>query len=139
LASARSGHFTESPAPYEVVLVGEKVVFDKAEKVSSEGMIRDLGVREPISAQATYFGFSVIWDGKEYKRKPFHGPWNGPDVLFPKAAMPLSVSLKDFPVPAQALMPGRHTIAVKDAFAESNTITVFIENTKNSSSPVKSP
>jgi hypothetical protein len=132
LAFAVSGNPTESPTPYEVVLVGEKVLFEKAETVSSEIIIRDLGVRKAISAPGTYFGLSVVWDGKEYKRKPMsRGPWNGPHELFSKGSMRLSVAMKDFPIPAEALTNGRHTIALKDALAESNTITVFIEKSSD--------
>jgi hypothetical protein len=131
LAVAISGNPTESPAPYEIVLVGEKVVFDRADKVSSDIVIRDLGRVRNILASAMYFGLSVVWDGKEYKRNR-RGPWNGPEVLFPKAGMRLDVLLKDFPVPAQSLADGPHTLALKDAMAKSNTLTIFIENARNS-------
>ncbi len=125
-------HTNESPPPYEIVLIGEKVVFDKAEKISTEITLRDLGVRKEISAPGTYFGFMVVWDGKAYKRNPIsRGPWNGAQHLFPKAAVRLEILLKDFPVPAEALIEGRHSMALKDAFAESNTITVFIEKSSD--------
>ena len=127
LALVLSGSPTGSPAPYEIVLVGEKVVFDKAETVSSQLVIRDLGMKELI-APTLLRELSVIWDGKSYKREGM-GPWNGPREIFPKTALRERISLSDFRVPAEALTAGRHTIAIKDAVTDSNTLTVFIEKT----------
>ncbi len=114
-------------SPYEIVLGGEKVVFDKAETVSSPIVIRDLGVKKMI-APDLYWGLSVVWDGKEYKRDPKHiGMWNGPWEIMPKTAWRTIFSLSEYLVPAEVLTVGRHTIALRDAFAESNTLTVSIE------------
>ncbi len=70
LALAMSGDATGASAPYEIVLEGETVVFDKAETVTSQIVIRDLGVKKMI-APDLYWGLSVVWDGKEYKRDPY--------------------------------------------------------------------
>ena len=114
---------------YEIVLVGEHVVFDKAESVSSQIIIRNLGVKKMI-VPGLYWGLSVVWDGKEYKRDPKHiGVWNGPGEIIPKGVLGTGFSLSEYLVPAEALTAGRHTIAMKDAFAESNTLKVFIEKT----------
>src|SRR5882672_154571 len=84
LLERQRGNPTGSPSPYEIVLEGEKVVFDKAETVSSQVVIRDLGVKKMI-APDLYWGLSVVWDGKEYKRDPKHiGMWNGPWEILPK-------------------------------------------------------
>ena len=114
---------------YEIVLVGQLVVFDKAESVSSQIIIRNLGMKKMI-VPGLYWGLSVVWDGKEYKRDPKHiGPWNGPGEIISKGVLGTGFSLSEYLVPAEALTAGRHTIALKDAFAESNTLTVFIEKT----------
>jgi len=117
------------PAPYEIVLHGERVVFDKAESVSIQITIRNLGMRKLI-APDLYWGVSVIWDGKEYKRDPKHTgrwKWNGPGEVSPKTAWRTGFSLSEYLVPAEVLTAEPHTVALKDAFAESNTLTVFIE------------
>jgi len=49
LALAMSGDATGASAPYEIVLEGETVVFDKAETVTSQIVIRDLGVKKMIA------------------------------------------------------------------------------------------
>jgi hypothetical protein len=78
-----------------------------------------------------YWGLSVVWDGKEYRRDPKHiGSWNGPWEIMPKTAWRTGFSLSEYLVPVEVLTAGRHTIALKDAAAESNTLTVFIEKTK---------
>jgi len=130
LTLALSGKPSGSPAPYEIVLQGDRVVFDPSESVSSRIIVRDLGVKKMI-APDLYHGLSVVWDGKVYKRDPNRQlPWNGPSEIIPKTAWGTGFSLSEFPVPAGALTLGRHTVALKDANAESNTITVFIEKTK---------
>ena len=47
----------------------------------------------------------------------------------PKTALRTRFSLSEYLVPAEALTAGRHTIALRDPSAESNTLTVFIEKT----------
>jgi hypothetical protein len=125
-----SGNPTRSSSPYEIVLEGEKVVFDKAESVSIQITVRDLGVKKMI-APDLYWGLSVVWDGREYKRDPkYIGNWNGPWEIIPKTAWRTGFSLSEYLVPVEVLTAGGHTIALKDASAESNTLTVFIEKTK---------
>ena len=114
---------------YEIVLDEEPFVFDKAESVSIQINIRNLEMRKLI-APDLYWGLSVLWDGKEYKRDPKHTgrwKWNGPVEIIPKTAWRTGFSLSEYLVPAEVLTAGRHTIALKDAFAESNTLTVVIE------------
>jgi hypothetical protein len=114
-------------APYEIVLDGEHVMFVNPESVSIQITMRDLGVKKMI-APDLYWGLSVLWDGKEYKRDPkYIGSWNGPWEILPRTAWRTGFSLSEYLVPAKALTAGRHTIALKDAFAESNTLTVFLE------------
>ncbi len=127
LALAVSGNRTGSPAPYEIVLKGENVVYENAESVSIQIIVRNLGMKTLI-APDLYWGLSVLWDGKEYKRDPKHMLlWDGHAEILPKTALRTRFSLSEYLVPAEALTAGRHTIALKDAFAESNTLTVFIE------------
>jgi hypothetical protein len=105
-------------------------VFDKAESISSQMVIRDLGVKKMI-APDLFWGLSVVWDGKEYKRDPkWIGDWNGQSEIIPKTAWSTTFSLSEYLVPSKVLTPGRHTVALKDAFAKSNTLTVFIEKSK---------
>ena len=114
-------------APYEIVLNGENVVFDKAESVSSRIIIRNLGLKKML-APDLYWGLAVVWDGKEYKRDPKRiGMWDGHGEIFPKGVFSTGFSLSEYLVPTEVLTAGGHTIALKDASAESNTLTVFIE------------
>jgi len=113
--------------PYELVVIDDRVTFDKTEDVSIQVVIRDLGVKKMV-APDLWWGLSVVWDGKEYERDPkYKGAWNGPREIMPKTAWRTSFSLSEYRVPTAALTAGRHTIALKDAFSESNTLTVFIE------------
>ena len=114
-------------AKYEIVLNGEEVVFEKAESVAIWIAIRNLGTKKLIALDLIS-GLSVVWDGKEYKCAKFS--WNGPYEIIPKGYLRTGFSLSDCLVPAEVLTAGRHTIALKDAFAESNTLTVFIEKSK---------
>jgi hypothetical protein len=130
LALAVSGNLTGSPSPYEIVLEGENVVFDKAESVSMQIIVRNLGMKKLIAPEL-YWGLSVVWDGKEYKRDHKHiGTWNGHAEITPKTVWRTGFSLSEYLIPAEALTAGRHTMALRDAFTESNTLTVFIEKTK---------
>ncbi len=130
MSFAVSGATDKSAVAYEIVLEGDKVVFDNAETVSSQIVIRDLGVKKMIAPEL-YWGLSVVWDDKEYKRDPKHtSSWNGPGEIIPKTAWRTGVSLSEYLVPAQALTAGRHTLALKSASGESNTLTVFIEKKK---------
>jgi len=119
----------KKPAPYEIVLDGDNVEFNKDETVSSQIVIRDLGVKKMI-APDLYWGLSVVWDGKEYWPDRKRRAWNGPWEIAPKTAWRTGCSLSEYLVPTEVLTAGRHTIALKDASAESNTLTVFIETTK---------
>src|SRR5438876_9874695 len=113
--------------PYEIVLDGQRVVFDKAQSVSIQITVRNLGMKKLI-APDLYWGLSVVWDGKEYKRNPKHSVlWDGHAEIMPKTAWRTTFSLSEYLVPAEAWTAGRHSIALRDAFAESNTLTVFIE------------
>ena len=127
LASASFGNSSKSAPPYEIVLDTEKVVFNEDDGISIQIVIRDLGTQKMI-APHLYWGLSVVWDAKEHKRDPNQRTaWNGPWEIIPKTAWRTAFSLSEYLVPAKALTAGRHTIALKDAFAESNTLTVFIE------------
>jgi len=120
---------TPKDAPYEIVLDGEHVVFDKAESVSIQITVRNLGTKK-LFMPDLYWGLSVVWDGKAYKRNPnYIGPWNGIAELIPKGSWRSTFSLSEYLVPVDLLTVGRHTIALKNASAESNTQTIFLEKT----------
>ena len=123
LALAMPAAQRRAPAPYEIVLEGDKVVFENAETISSQIVVRDLGVKKMI-APYLYWGLSIVWDGKEYKRDPKRiGNWNGPMEIIPKTAWRTGFSLSEYLVPVEALTAGRHTIALRDASSESNALT----------------
>jgi len=71
---------------------------------------------------------SIVWDGKEYKQPEWHSAWSE-IPLEPKSCMFNYYLLSNFKIPPEALTYGRHTIAVREQSAESNTLTVFIERT----------
>jgi len=50
----------------------------------------------------------------------------GPLKIRPISAWGTKVALSRYDIPRSALAPGKHTIAVRDKFAESNTLTLFI-------------
>jgi hypothetical protein len=117
---------TTSTAPYELTLIAEKKPFASADQVYPAIDIKILGTKEWY-APTLYWGLKLVWDGKEYARKPEHiGAWNGPGLLGPNTSMRTAISVVEYTVPAAALAPGRHTMAVKDKHAQSNTIVVVI-------------
>ncbi len=121
---------TTSSLPYEVVLDAEGVVFEKVEVANINLTVRDLGVRKMI-APDLFWGLTMVWDGKAYQRDPkYVGNWNGPWEILPRTAWKAVCSPTEYLLPKEVLSPGRHTIALRDAFAESNTLTIFIEPKK---------
>src|ERR1044071_7037253 len=116
-------------APYEIVLDGEHIEFDKPESVWLPITVRNLGTKK-LFVPDLYWGLSVVWDGTAYKRNPaYMGSWNGLADLypFPKGFWRSGFSLSEYLVPMDLLTAGRHTIALRDASAESNTQTIFVE------------
>ena len=52
---------------------------------------------------------------------------SGPMKIIPKTSWGTAVDLSRYDVPKTALLPGKHTVAVRNKHAASNTLTVFIE------------
>lgn len=77
------------------------------------------------------FALTVIWDGKEYKgTHELELGFTGSPEFPPKATCRFTLPLLHYGIPSEALASGRHTIAVKEAEMESNTLTVFVETRK---------
>jgi HEAT repeat protein len=112
-------------APYELTLIAEKPL-PSADLVCPAIDITDLGVRE-WDAPTLYWGLKLVWDGKVYARTSEHmGAWGGPLGIARNSTWRTSISVTEYTVPAGALAPGKHTMAVQDDFARSNTIVVVI-------------
>lgn len=115
--------------PYDLVLTEAWVVFPSAEELMQRKLpllVRDLGVRELICLDFTT-GLVVVWDGKEYGfRMRSGGGSTGPLKIRSRSAWGTKVALSRYDIPKSALAPGKHTVAVRDKFAKSNTLTLFI-------------
>jgi hypothetical protein len=76
-------------------------------------------------------GLSVVWDGKEYKlaHPERFFIYDGPPFQ-PKSGWGRSFLLSDFAVPPEAVTAGRHTVAVRDEFSETNTFFSWPPMTK---------
>ena len=111
-------------------MIDDHVVFSTATNISMEMIFRNVG-EEKMKPYDLLLGLSVVWDGKEYGRDPKQFiAYNGLLEFGPKSGWRNRVSLSDFLIPPKLLTSGRHTVAVRDASAGSNTQTVFIEAQK---------
>ena len=72
---------------------------------------------------------SIVWDGKEYKQTLRNELWDVPPVS-PHSATDHYYFLSDFNIPPEARSPGRHTVAVRDEFSETNTFTLVSGETR---------
>ena len=137
LLLASSGTLVTTPNPfqipkdaeYEIVLHAEQIVFNTPESVSIHYSIRNLGMTKLFAPEIVQ-GSSLVWDGKACKRSPKTSrPWNGPAEIIPKGSFGSTFDLNEYLVPANLLTPGprRHTIALKHASTQSNTLMIFLE------------
>ena len=117
----------KAPSSLELVLIDEHVVFSTATKISMEMIFRNVG-EEKMKPYDLLLGLSVVWDGKEYGRDPKQFiAYNGSLEFGPKSGWRNRISLSEFLIPSGLSTSGRHTVAVRDGSAASNTQTVFIE------------
>lgn len=127
VALATSDKVQKQANPYELILIDDKVVFDEPNKISMKLLVRDLGVKKMI-APHLYWALSLEWDGKKYVRDA-KAPrvWSGPWEIIPKTAWRTGISFSKYHLPSEALTPGKHVLLVKDGFAKSNSVTIFIK------------
>jgi len=117
----------KAPSSLELVLTDDHVVFSTATNISMEMIFRNVG-EEKMKPYDLLLGLSVVWDGKEYGRDPRqYVAYNGLLEFGPKSGWRNRISLSAFLIPSRLLTSGRHTVAVRDASAESNILAVFIE------------
>jgi hypothetical protein len=111
----------------ELVLFDEHVTFTTATNISMEMAFRNVGETN-LSPVGLLKGLLIVWDGKEYqidwKRLP---SFNILVDFQPKRGWRRTITLSDYLIPPERLAPGKHTLALRDAGAESNTLTFFIE------------
>jgi hypothetical protein len=119
-----------SPSPLELVLSDDHVVFTTATNISMEMIFRNVGETN-MSPYNLLVGLSVVLDGKEFQRDPKRFvAYNGVLFFQPKLGWRSRISFSDYLIPPEVLAFGRHKVAVRDAAAESNTQTIFIEPQK---------
>ena len=117
----------KSSSSLELVLIDDHVVFSTATNISMEMIFRNVG-EEKMKPYDLLLGLSVVWDGKEYGRDPKQFiAYNGSLEFGPKSGWRNRISLSEFLIPSGLSTSGRHTVAVRDGSAASNTQTVFIE------------
>ena len=115
--------------PYDLVLNEDRITFHNSEELMQRHvplLVRDLGVRE-LHRQGFKAALTLILDGKEYEFKIRGGmAGSGRDRIIPKTSWATVVNLGRYDVAKTALSAGKHTIAVRDNFVKSNTLTIFI-------------
>jgi hypothetical protein len=122
--------------PYEIMIsvTDKQLTFAKPEDIVLQAAVRDLGVKK-MDAPSLWWGLSIVWDGKAYELDPkYKGVWNGPMEIISKTSWVFAFGVSEYRIPAERLAAGRHTVALKDAFAESNTLTIFIDPKQNAKS-----
>jgi hypothetical protein len=135
----RSANPSTTSAPYELVLNSELLVFEQGDLLSLNLSVRNLA-KDNLDPHALLAGLTVVWDGTEYKPaaktdKPADGHQlpaiyaeDALDWIGPKSVTTLGLKVPGtYAIPVPALTAGRHTVAVKDAVAASNALTVLIE------------
>ena len=86
-----------------------------------EMIFRNVG-EEKMKPYDLLLGLSVVWDGKEYGRDPKQFiAYNGLLEFGPKSGWRNRISLSEFLIPSGLSTSGRHTVAVRDGSAASNT------------------
>jgi hypothetical protein len=113
----------------ELVLSDDQVVFTTVTNISMEMIYRNVGETN-MSPYDLVAGLSVVLDGKEFQRDPKRIFLYNPLWFQPKTGMRSRIRLSDYLIPPEALVSGRHTVALRDASSESNTQTIFIEPRK---------
>jgi hypothetical protein len=114
----------------ELVLRDDHVVFTTATNISMAMIFRNVGETN-LESSGLLWDLSVALDGKEYQRDPHRTIcYNGSFWFQSKGGWVSHVSLSDYLIPSEALVSGRHTVALRDAGSESNTQTIFIEPRK---------
>jgi hypothetical protein len=114
-----------SPSPLELVLIeGQVQLYSwSITNASVDIIFRNVG-ENWMRPNDLSLGLAIVWDGKEYK--PAHPDhffmWDGPPFA-PKTGWRRSFLISDFVIPPESLASGRHTIAVRDEFSETNTFT----------------
>jgi hypothetical protein len=120
----------ESPNPLKLVLIDDHAGSNTATNISVKIIYQNIGTTN-LYAPGLVYGLSAVWDGKEYKRDPkWIVVFTGVSEFQPGANWQDSLSLSGFLIPAAALTSGKHTLAVRDASAESNTLIVSITTQK---------
>ena len=130
-----------TPSPIEIILncgnvyshrfvydtFDEAVAFGKTSRASTnialQVIFRNVGERAVLPSTLRR-NLSIVWDGKQYNQ-PLEGGYGGSEV--PVSSHDTTrwyCFLSDFGIPAEARASGRHTIAVRDAFSETNTFRI---------------
>jgi hypothetical protein len=103
----------------------ERVEFGKARNLSTnialEVTFRNVGEKS-VWPDIYIPNLSIVWDGTEYKQTLRPTGWSE-DALSPHDTRGNYYFLSDFNIPPEARASGRHTVAVRDAFSETNTFT----------------
>jgi len=111
----------------ELVLSDDHVVFTTVTNISMAMIFRNVGETN-LAPYKLLVDLSVVLDGKAYQRDPKRIiVYNGVLWFQPRTGWRDHVSLSDYLIPPEALASGRHTVTLRDAAAESNTQTIFIE------------
>jgi archaellum component FlaG (FlaF/FlaG flagellin family) len=129
------------PAAYEVILIDDRIRFDSGKDLQLQLLARNVGDQALDSAEILT-GLSLRLDGKDYR----YGPrgfsiLRRPEKIEPLATWKVPFQVKEFGLAADALDAGRHTISVKGAAAESNTITMIVgaEGSAPAAAPARLP
>jgi hypothetical protein len=109
------------------VLYKDWVEFTTITNISLEVSFRNIGEKW-VWPEILVSGLSVVWDGKAYKLAH-------PENFFPTSGWAIQPKLgwrgnflaSDFLIPQEALTAGRHTVAVRDVFSETNYLVSALE------------
>lgn len=111
----------------ELVLSEDRVSFTAGTNIEVDVVFRNIGETN-LAVYSLLSGLSVVWDGKEYMRNTKRSIlYQGPPWLGSEQGWHCRFLLADYSIPSERLVFGRHTVAVRDKSAESNTLTIFIE------------
>ena len=115
---------------FELILVDDRITFDPNGALDLQLLIRNLGEKELVGRDVIR-GLSLSWDGKEYPYRPRgFSVGRGDQKIEPRSAQSIPFSVAEFGAPHAAATAGRHSVSLKGAATESNTITLYSGNPK---------
>ena len=95
---------------------------NRSTNIAIEVIFRNVG-ENSVWPHTLFPNLSIVWDGKEYTQRLQHEGWSEDPVGSHETRRNIYF-LSIFNIPSEARTSGRHTVAVRDTFPEADTVTI---------------